>query len=85
MEQPHDLLLSRWSQVKDKVQQRWNKITDDDLTRLSGRTEELAVDLAGTLWLQQAPGGDGDLQVAAASLGSPAMEAITHNPMHLNR
>ncbi len=43
MEKPQDLLLSRWPQVKDKVQERWNKIPDDDLTRLSGRTEELAV------------------------------------------
>ncbi|MGZ6316534.1 MAG: CsbD family protein [Anaerolineales bacterium] len=43
MEKPTDLLLSRWNHVQGQVQQRWKKITDEDLTRLSGRTEELAV------------------------------------------
>ena len=38
-----DLLLSRWQQVKDRVQQRWSKLTNDDITGLTGKTEELAV------------------------------------------
>jgi uncharacterized protein YjbJ (UPF0337 family) len=37
-----DLLLGRWHELKGQVQQQWGKLTDDDLTRLSGKTEELA-------------------------------------------
>ena len=68
METSKDLLLSRWHQMKGQVQQRWNKIADDDLARLSGRTEELAVILQERYgyskpqavmeifkWLQQQP------------------------------
>lgn len=35
------ILQSKWSELKGQVKQRWSKLTDDDLTRLSGKTEEL--------------------------------------------
>ena len=36
-----DILLGRWHELKGQVRQQWGKLTDDDLTRLSGKTEEL--------------------------------------------
>jgi uncharacterized protein YjbJ (UPF0337 family) len=31
----------RWKQVKGQAQQRWGKLTDDDLDRIQGKREEL--------------------------------------------
>lgn len=42
MEATQDILVGKWHEVKGLVRQRWGKLTDDDLTRLSGKTEELA-------------------------------------------
>ena len=36
-----DILLGRWHELKGQVRQQWGKLTDDDLARLSGKTEEL--------------------------------------------
>jgi uncharacterized protein YjbJ (UPF0337 family) len=36
-----DLLLGKWLEVKGRVRQRWGKLTDDDLTRMNGKMEEL--------------------------------------------
>ncbi len=30
-----------WKQVKGKVKEKWGKLTDDDLTAINGRREEL--------------------------------------------
>lgn len=38
----NDVLLGKWHELRGKVRQQWAKITDDDLSRLSGKTEELA-------------------------------------------
>ena len=37
-----DVLLGKWHELKGQVREKWGEITDDDLTRLSGKTEELA-------------------------------------------
>jgi uncharacterized protein YjbJ (UPF0337 family) len=37
-----DILLGKWHKLKGQVRAQWGKVTDDDLTRLSGKTEELA-------------------------------------------
>ncbi|HEY5466463.1 MAG TPA: CsbD family protein [Clostridia bacterium] len=42
MEASRDVLYGKWHEVKGKVRQQWGKLTDDDFTRLSGKTEELA-------------------------------------------
>jgi uncharacterized protein YjbJ (UPF0337 family) len=42
METTKDILLGKWHELKGQVRQKWGKLTDDDLTRLSGKTEELA-------------------------------------------
>ena len=37
-----DILQGKWHELKGQVKQQWGKLTDDDITRLSGKTEELA-------------------------------------------
>ena len=43
MDTTKDILLGKWHELKGQVRQQWGKLTDDDLTRLSGKTEELTV------------------------------------------
>jgi uncharacterized protein YjbJ (UPF0337 family) len=42
MEATQDILLGKWHELKGQVRQQWGKLTEDDLTRLNGKTEELA-------------------------------------------
>jgi uncharacterized protein YjbJ (UPF0337 family) len=42
MDTSQDILYGKWHELKGQVRQQWGKLTDDDLTRLSGKTEELA-------------------------------------------
>lgn len=37
-----DQIKGDWRQVKGKIKQKWAKLTDDDLTLVEGRAEELA-------------------------------------------
>ena len=36
-----DIVQGKWQELKGQVKQQWGKLTDDDLQRLSGKTEEL--------------------------------------------
>jgi uncharacterized protein YjbJ (UPF0337 family) len=36
-----DQLEGKWKQLKGAAKQRWGKLTDDDLTTLSGKKDEL--------------------------------------------
>jgi uncharacterized protein YjbJ (UPF0337 family) len=38
----NDVLQGKWHELKGQARQQWAKITDDDLEKLSGKTEELA-------------------------------------------
>ncbi len=42
MDATKDILMGKWHELKGQVRNQWGKITDDDLTRLSGKAEELA-------------------------------------------
>ena len=42
MDANQDILQGKWHELKGQVKQQWGKLTDDDLIRLSGKTEELA-------------------------------------------
>ena len=42
MNSTQDILYGRWHELKGQVREHWGKLTDDDLMRLSGKTEELA-------------------------------------------
>ena len=37
-----DVLTGNWKQMQGKVKQTWGKFTDDDLTRINGRFDELS-------------------------------------------
>ena len=41
MDSTKDTLFTRWHELKGQVQQKWGKLTNDDLAQLSGKTEEL--------------------------------------------
>jgi uncharacterized protein YjbJ (UPF0337 family) len=36
-----DQFEGKWKQLKGTVKQRWGKLTDDDITALSGKKDEL--------------------------------------------
>jgi len=36
-----DVLVGNWKQIRGKAKQTWGKLTDNDLTRINGRFEEL--------------------------------------------
>jgi uncharacterized protein YjbJ (UPF0337 family) len=42
MDATRDILLGKWHELKGQVRQQWGKLTDDDVTQLSGKTKELA-------------------------------------------
>ena len=42
MDANQDILHGKWQELKGQVKQQWGKLTDDDVQRLSGKTEELA-------------------------------------------
>ena len=37
-----DQVEGKWKQVSGKAKQKWGKLTDDDLTIISGKREQLA-------------------------------------------
>ncbi len=41
MDANQDILKGKWPELKVQAKQHWGKLTDDDLLRLSGTTEEL--------------------------------------------
>jgi uncharacterized protein YjbJ (UPF0337 family) len=42
MNTKQDILQGEWPALKGQVKLRWGKLTDSDMQRLSGKTEELA-------------------------------------------
>ena len=36
-----DRIEGDWKQISGKVKQQWGKLTDDDVTKLNGKREEL--------------------------------------------
>jgi uncharacterized protein YjbJ (UPF0337 family) len=42
MDANQDIVQGKWHELKGQVKQQWGKLTDDDLARLGGKTEELA-------------------------------------------
>ena len=37
-----DQIEGNWKQAKGKVKQKWGKLTDDDMTQINGKRDELA-------------------------------------------
>ncbi len=42
MDGTKDMLEGKWKELKGKVRNQWGKLTDDDIERVKGKTEELA-------------------------------------------
>ncbi|MDF3023207.1 MAG: CsbD family protein [Alphaproteobacteria bacterium] len=40
-----DILEGKWNELKGSIQQKWGKLTDDDMTRINGDR----IKLAGTI------------------------------------
>lgn len=36
-----DVLKGKWTEMKGKVKEQWGKLTDDDLDRIEGRSEQM--------------------------------------------
>jgi uncharacterized protein YjbJ (UPF0337 family) len=37
-----DQIEGNWKQIKGKIRERWGKLTDDDLTEIAGKRDQLA-------------------------------------------
>jgi uncharacterized protein YjbJ (UPF0337 family) len=37
-----DIIEGNWTKAKGKVKEQWGKLTDDDLTQISGKRDQLA-------------------------------------------
>lgn len=37
-----DIIKGKWREIKGAVQQKWGKLTDDDLAEINGNREKLA-------------------------------------------
>ena len=42
MDPTKDILQGKWPELKGQVQQKWSKLTDEDIASLSGQLEDLA-------------------------------------------
>ena len=36
-----DIFKGKWKELKGSVKEKWGKLTDDDVTRVEGKTEKL--------------------------------------------
>jgi uncharacterized protein YjbJ (UPF0337 family) len=36
-----DILAGNWKKISGKIKQQWGKLTDDDISRIDGKQEEL--------------------------------------------
>ena len=36
-----DILKGKWKEIKGRVKEKWGNLTDDDVTRVEGKTEKL--------------------------------------------
>lgn len=42
MDATKDVLQGKWHELKGRAKKQWGKLTDDDITRMSGKQEELS-------------------------------------------
>jgi len=36
-----DILKGKWKEIKGEIKEKWGKLTDDDLTQIEGKEEQL--------------------------------------------
>ncbi len=44
-----------WKQFTGKVKEQWGKLTDDDLTEINGKRDQLEGKISAALWLCEGP------------------------------
>jgi uncharacterized protein YjbJ (UPF0337 family) len=42
MDPTKDILQGKWPELKGQVQQKWSRLTDEDIANLNGEAEDLA-------------------------------------------
>ena len=52
-----DIIKGKWNQLKGDARMQWGKLTDDDLTAINGRREELEGKIQQHYGLPNSPGG----------------------------
>ena len=45
-----------WKQVKGKIKEKWGNLTDDDLTAINGKRDQLEGKISGALRHRKGPG-----------------------------
>ncbi len=54
-----DEIGGNWKQFKGTVKEKWGKLTDDDMTVIEGKRDQLVGKIRGTLRLRKRSGGKG--------------------------
>ena len=52
-----DEIGGNWKQFKGKAKEQWGKLTDDDMTVIEGKRDQLVGKNSGTLRLRERSGG----------------------------
>ncbi|HEX3684063.1 MAG TPA: CsbD family protein [Bryobacteraceae bacterium] len=74
-----DQFEGKWKQLKGNVKQRWGKLTDDDVTALSGKKDELVGKLQERYGItREQAQKEADEWAAAANTDLDASTAGTH-------
>ena len=53
-----DEIGGNWKQLKGKAKEKWGKLTDDDMTVIEGKRDQLVGKNPGALWIRQRSGGE---------------------------
>jgi len=56
-----DLIEANWKQAVGRVRRRWDKLTDDDLSAVGGRREELSARIQHRYGIAS-PDADGEIE-----------------------
>lgn len=74
-----DQFEGKWKQLKGNVKQRWGKLTDDDITTLSGKKDELVGKLQERYGItREQAQREADEWAAAANVDADTTAAGTH-------
>ena len=55
-----DRVQGNWKQFKGKLQEKWGKLTDDQVSAIDGRRESIGRQASRSLWHRQGRGGAAD-------------------------
>jgi len=73
-----DRIEGNWKQMTGKVRQQWGKLTDDDLTKIDGRREELAGRIQEVYGISKDE-AENQIERFSGSLDTGSLNAGTHD------